>query len=66
MVLETSESRNVVSYLDLLIDISNGDLVLNGAQLLTREMHMISILSISLSHLRIFQQLQLMVLTSHS
>ena len=27
VVLETSESRNVVSYLDLLIDISNGDLV---------------------------------------
>ena len=27
MVSETSESRNVVSYLDLLIDISNGDLV---------------------------------------
>ena len=26
MVSETSESRNVVSYLDLLIDISNGDL----------------------------------------
>ena len=26
MVLETSESRNAVSYLDLLIDISNGDL----------------------------------------
>ena len=27
MVSETSESRNVVSYLDVLIDISNGDLV---------------------------------------
>ena len=27
VVSETSESRNVVSYLDLLIDISNGDLV---------------------------------------
>ena len=27
MVSETSESRNVVSYLDLLIDMSNGDLV---------------------------------------
>ena len=27
MVSETSESRDVVSYLDLLIDISNGDLV---------------------------------------
>ena len=27
MVSGTSESRNVVSYLDLLIDISNGDLV---------------------------------------
>ena len=27
MVSETSESRNVVSYLDLLIDISNSDLV---------------------------------------
>ena len=27
MVSETSQSRNVVSYLDLLIDISNGDLV---------------------------------------
>ena len=27
MVSETSESRNAVSYLDLLIDISNGDLV---------------------------------------
>ena len=27
MVSEASESRNVVSYLDLLIDISNGDLV---------------------------------------
>ena len=27
MVSETSESRNVVSYLDLLINISNGDLV---------------------------------------
>ena len=27
MVSETSESRNVVSYSDLLIDISNGDLV---------------------------------------
>ena len=27
MVSETSESRNVVSYLDLLIDISNGDLL---------------------------------------
>ena len=27
MVLETSELRNVVSHLDLLIDISNGDLV---------------------------------------
>ena len=27
MILEASESRNVVSYLDLLIDISNGDLV---------------------------------------
>ena len=27
MVSETSESRNVVSYLDLLIDISDGDLV---------------------------------------
>ena len=27
MVTETSESRNVVSYLDLLIDISNGELV---------------------------------------
>ena len=27
MVSETSESRNVVSYLDLLVDISDGDLV---------------------------------------
>ena len=27
MVSETSESRNVVLYLDLLIDISNGDFV---------------------------------------
>ena len=27
MVLETLESRNAVSYLDLLIDISHGDLV---------------------------------------
>ena len=27
VVSETSESRNVVSYLDLLIDLSNGDLV---------------------------------------
>ena len=27
MVSETSESRNVVSYLDLLMDTSNGDLV---------------------------------------
>ena len=27
VVSETSESRNIVSYLDLLIDISNGDLV---------------------------------------
>ena len=26
-VSETSESRNVVSYLDLLIDVSNGELV---------------------------------------
>ena len=34
MVSETSESRNVVSYLDLLIDISNG--VTLFAQVLTR------------------------------
>ena len=27
VVSETSESRNIVSYLDLLIDVSNGDLI---------------------------------------
>ena len=42
MVSKISESRNVVSYLDLLIDISNGDLV---AQLLTRGMHLIFIVN---------------------
>ena len=46
MVSETSESRNVVSCLDLLIDISNGDLVCSIFNL-TRGMHLISILSIS-------------------
>ena len=37
MVSEISELRNVVSYLDLLIGISNGDL----AQFLTRGMYLI-------------------------
>ena len=63
MVSETSESTNVVSYLDLLIDISNGDLVCSN---LTRGMHLISILSTFLTYLGIFQQPQLMVLTFHS
>ena len=62
VVSETPESRNV-SYLDLLIDISNGDLV---CSFLTRGMNLISILSIFLTYLGILKQPQLMVLTSHS
>ena len=63
MVSETSESRNVVSYLDLLTDISNGDLI---CSILIRGMHLISILSIFLTYLGIFQQPQLMIHTSNS
>ena len=63
VVLKTSESRNVVPYLDLLIDISNSDLV---CSILTRGMHLISILSIFLTYLGIFHKPQLMVRTSHS
>ena len=53
MVSETSKSRYVVSYLGLLIDISNGDLEL-FAQFLERGMHLILILSIFLTYLGIF------------
>ena len=48
-----SELRNVVSYLDLLIDIISGDLF---CQILTRGMHLILILSMFLTYLGIFQQ----------
>ena len=51
--------ENVVSYLDLLINISNGDLI---CSILTRGMHLISILPICLT----WEQPQLMVHTSHS
>ena len=63
MVSKTSELRNVVSYLDLLIDISNGGLV---CSIFDKRDALISILSIFLTYLRIFQQPQLMVHTSHS
>ena len=63
MVSETSESRNVVSYLDLLIDISNGDLV---CSIFDKRDTLISMLSISLTYLGTFPQPQLMVHTSHS
>ena len=63
MVSETSESRNVVSYLDLLIEISNGDLVCSSFD---KRDTFISILSIFLTHLGTFQQPQLMVHTSHN
>ena len=43
MVSETSESRNVVSYLDLLTDVSY-QMVILFAQVLTRGMHLILIL----------------------
>ena len=41
VVLETSESRIVMSNLNFLIDISNGDLV---CSILTREIHLIEII----------------------
>ena len=44
VVLETSELRNVLSYLDLLIDISSVNLV---SAILTKGMHLILILSFS-------------------
>ena len=62
-VSETLEQRNVVSYLDLLIGILNGDLV---CSILTRGMHLISILSIFLTYLGVFQLPQVMVQRSHS
>ena len=47
MVSETSELRNVVSYLDLLVTLF--------AQFLTRGMHLVSVLSIFLTYLGTFQ-----------
>ena len=61
MVSETSESINVVSYLDLLIDISNGDLVCSIFD--KRDAFDFDIF---LTYLGTFQQPQLMVHTSHS
>ena len=63
VVSETSESRNVVSYLDLLIYISNGDLV---CSIFDKRDALISILSIFLTYLGTFQQPLLRVHTSHS
>ena len=51
VVSETSESRNVVSYLDLLIEISTADLV---CSIFDKRVHLISILSIFLTYLGIF------------
>ena len=59
MVSETSESRNVVSYLDVLIDILSSDLV---CSILTEGMHLISILSIFLTYFGTFKQPQLIIL----
>ena len=58
MVSETSKSKNVVPYLDLQLDISIGDLVV---QFLTRRIYLIFILSIFLIYIGIFQQPQLIV-----
>ena len=63
VVSETSESRNVVSYLDLLFDISNGDLVCSIFD--KRDTFDFDIVYF-LTYLGIFQQPQLMVLTPHS
>ena len=61
VVSETSESRNVVSYLSLLIEISNGDLV---CSIFDNRMHLIWILSIFLTYLKTFQQPQHIHLTA--
>ena len=62
VVSETSESKNVVSHLDLLIDISKGDLVCS----IFDKKDSFDFDVVNLTYLRIFRQPQLMVHTSHS
>ena len=64
VVSETSEPRNVVSCLDLLIDISNGDLICSIFD--KRDASDYDIVKFNfLTYLGTFQQPQLMVHTSH-
>ena len=63
MVSESSQSRNDVSYLDLQIDISNGDLV---CSIFNKRDALIFMLSVFLIYLGLLQQPQLMVHTSYS
>ena len=63
VVSESSQSRNDVSYLDLQIDISNGDLV---CSIFNKRDALIFMLSVFLIYLGLLQQPQLMVHTSHS
>ena len=63
VISETSESINVVSYLDLLIDILNGDLACSIFHKRDAfDFHIVDFLT----YLGIFQQLHLMVHRSHS